>query len=64
VPTQQALRHLDRAFRTFFEGRATYPAFHKKHGVQATEYTTSAFGWNGDTKALTLAKMAPPLTVR
>ena len=25
VPTQQALRHLDRAFRNFFEGRAAYP---------------------------------------
>ena len=27
VPPQQALRHLDRAFRNFFEGRAKYPAF-------------------------------------
>src|SRR5215471_10975536 len=27
VPTQQALRHLDKAFRNFFEGRARYPSF-------------------------------------
>jgi putative transposase len=27
VPPQQTLRHLDRAFRNFFEGRAKYPAF-------------------------------------
>ena len=33
VPTQQALRHLDKAFRNFFEGRAKYPTFHKKHGA-------------------------------
>ena len=25
VPTQQALRHLDKAFRNFFDGRAKYP---------------------------------------
>src|SRR6478736_2147164 len=34
VPPQQALRHLDRAFRNFFEGHAKYPKFHKKHEVQ------------------------------
>jgi putative transposase len=42
VPPQQALRHLDRAFRHFFEGRAKYPTFRKRHGRQAAEYTTSA----------------------
>ena len=64
VPTQQALRHLDRAFRNFFEGRAKYPAFHKKHGAQSAEYTTSAFRWNADTLGLTLAKMEAPLAIR
>src|SRR6266699_1040043 len=43
VPLQQALRHLDRAFRNFFEGRAEYPTFHKKHGVQAATYAANAF---------------------
>jgi putative transposase len=64
VPTQQALRHLERAFRTFFEGRARYPAFHKKHGQQAAEYTTSAFRWDAAAKTLTLAKMDAPLPIR
>jgi putative transposase len=62
VPPQQALRHLDRAFRNFFEGRAKYPTFKKKHGRQSAEYTTSAFTWDG--KDLTLAKMAEPLPIR
>ncbi|MEO7021352.1 MAG: transposase, partial [Ktedonobacteraceae bacterium] len=34
VPTQQALRHLDKAFRNFFDGRAQYPAFKKKRNQQ------------------------------
>jgi putative transposase len=33
VPPQQTLRHLDRAFRHFFEGRAKYPTFKKKRGA-------------------------------
>ncbi|HEY7124362.1 MAG TPA: transposase [Ktedonobacterales bacterium] len=32
VPEQQALRHVDRAFTNFFEGRARYPKFKKKRG--------------------------------
>src|SRR5579863_3030549 len=61
VPTQQALRHLDRAFRNFFEGRAKYPSFKKKWNEQSAEYTTSAFKWDGTN--LTLAKMDAPLTL-
>ncbi len=64
VPSQQALRHLDRAFRHFFEGRAKYPAFRKKRGRQAAEYTTSAFRWDAEQRALTLAKMEAPLDIR
>jgi putative transposase len=63
VPPQQALRHLDRAFRHFFEGRARYPAFKKKHGRQAAEYTTSAFRWDADKRGLTLARMEEPLAI-
>jgi putative transposase len=62
VPLQQALRHLDRAFRNFFEGRADYPVFKKKHEEQSAEYTASAFSWDGT--RLTLAKMDAPLAVR
>ena len=61
VPTQQALRHLDKAYRNFFEGRADYPKFHSRHGEQSAEYTTSAFKWDG--KSLTLAKMDAPLDI-
>src|SRR5438445_13526888 len=38
VPPQQALRHLDRAFKNFFEGRAAYPKFKARHGKQSAEY--------------------------
>src|SRR5216683_5785063 len=61
VPLQQALRHLDTAFRNFFEGRAEYPTFHKKHGVQAATYAANAFRWDGH--SLTLARMDAPLAI-
>jgi putative transposase len=63
VPLQQALRHLDKAFRNFFEGRARYPAFRKKHGRQAATYASSAFKWDAATRALVLAKMNAPLDI-
>src|ERR1051326_8717185 len=62
VPTQQALRHLDKAFRNFFDGRTKYPKFKKKRDRQAAEYTTSAFTWDGS--ALTLAYMQEALPIR
>ena len=61
VPLQQALSHLDRAFRNFFAGRAKYPTFKKKQGEQAATYAASAFQWDG--KHLTLAKMEAPLDI-
>jgi putative transposase len=64
VPPQQALRHLDRAFRHFFAGRARYPVFRKKRDRQAAEYTTSAFQYDPATRALTLAKMDAPLKIK
>src|SRR5258708_12568751 len=63
VPLQQALRFLDKAFRRFFEGRAKYPSFHKKHGRQAATYASNAFRWDAETRALTLAKMDAPLDI-
>src|SRR5579864_4996212 len=63
VPLQQALRHLDKAFRNFFEGRAKYPVFHKKHGRQAATYASNAFRWDAETHALTLAKLDMPLQI-
>jgi len=61
VPLQQTLRHLDRAFLNFFEGRAKYPTFKKKHGVQSATYAASAFKWDGT--HLTLARMDTPLHI-
>jgi len=63
VPLQQALRHLDKAFRSFFEGRARYPSFHKKHRRQAATYASSAFKWDAQARALTLAKMDASLDI-
>jgi putative transposase len=61
VVLQQSLRHLDRAFRNFFEGRAAYPTFKKKRHQQAATYASNAFTWDG--AALTLAKMDAPLAI-
>ena len=62
VPVQQALRHLQTAFNSFFAKRAAYPTFKRKDGPQSAEYTTSAFKWDG--RALKLAKMDAPLAIR
>ncbi len=64
VPIQQALRHLEAAFRNFFAGRAKYPTFRKKHGAQTATYASSAFRWDAGTRRLTLAKMETPLDIR
>ncbi|UUN27562.1 transposase [Streptomyces sp. FIT100] len=62
VPLQQALRHLQGAFSSFFEGRAKYPRYKsKKRTRRSAEYTRSAFK-HLDGK-LTLAKMAEPLEI-
>ena len=61
VPLQQSLRHLDKAMVNFFEHRAEYPKYHKKHRRQSATYAATAFVWNGET--LTLAKQKEPLTI-
>ncbi len=62
VPLQQGLRHLKRAYVNFFERRANFPQFKKRHDAQAAEYTRSAFRFcDGQ---LTLAKMDAPLDIR
>jgi putative transposase len=62
VPLQQALRHLQKAFLNFFEGRTKYPTFKKKRSRQSATYTSNAFKWDGT--SLTLAKMTDPLDIR
>ncbi len=61
VPLQQALRHLERAFVNFFQGRADSPVFKKKRGDQSATYAANAFTWDG--KSLTLAKQRAPLAI-
>lgn len=62
VPLQQSLRHLDKAFINFFEGRAQYPTFKKKRHQQAATYTSNAFVWRDGN--IMLAKMDEPLAIR
>jgi putative transposase len=61
VPVQQSLRHLDRAYKNFFEGRAKYPTFKKRRNTQSATYASNAFTWEDG--QLTLAKMNEPLDI-
>ncbi|MEV8633155.1 RNA-guided endonuclease TnpB family protein [Streptosporangium sp. NPDC051023] len=62
VPLQQALRHLQAAFASFFAKRARYPVFKsRKRSRASAEYTRSAFRWREG--RLTLAKMDGPLDI-
>lgn len=57
VPIQQALRHLQTAFRNFFEKRTGYPSFKRKDGKQAAEYTRSGFKFEIGNQRLLIAKL-------
>ena len=61
VPLQQGLRHLQKAFSNFFEGRAQYPNFKKKHQGGNAEFTKSAFKWKDG--QVFLAKCLQPLNI-
>lgn len=61
VPLQQALRHLDTAYKNFFEGRTEYPTFKKKHDVQSATYMSNAFTLRNG--MLTLSKQQAPLKI-
>src|SRR5260370_42006031 len=63
VPIQQSLRHLDRAYKNFFEGRSRYPTFKKRQHSQSATYAANAFKWDSHAKELTLAKMDTPLHI-
>lgn len=62
VCLQQSLLNLDTAFKNFFQGRAKYPAFKKKHSNQSARYTTSGFTFR-DGK-IKLAKHSQPLNIK
>lgn len=55
VPTQQALRHLQTAFKNFYDKRTRYPSFKKKSHKQSAEYTRSAFKYDAQTQSLTVS---------
>ncbi len=62
VPLQQSLRHLQTAYKNFFQKRAKYPSFKKRRRGGSAEYTRSAFRMiDGE---LYLAKMDAPLAIR
>lgn len=62
VPLQQCLRHQQSAFKSFFEGRAKYPTFKKKHSKQSIELTRSAFKYRDG--CIYIAKSKEPLDIR
>lgn len=63
VVLQQSLRHLDTAFRNFFQKRGGYPTFKsKRRGGLAASYMANGFTFH-DGK-LTLAKQKEPLDIR
>lgn len=55
VPQQQSLRHLQTAYKNFFEKRAAYPRFKRKHGSQSAEYTRNGFKWDPANRNLNLS---------
>src|SRR5215475_9578590 len=59
VPLQQAIRHQQAAFTSFFAGRARYPRYKSRNGRQCAEYTRSGFRYRDG--RLFLAKMSAPL---
>ena len=63
VPLQQALRHLQGAFASFWDKRARYPKFKSRKKSRASaEYTRSAFRYRDG--QMFLAKMDAPLDIR
>jgi len=57
VPLQQSLRHLQTAFRSFFNKRTRYPSFKRKDGRQSAEYTRSGFKFEIGNQRLLIAKL-------
>ncbi|NGX63440.1 MAG: hypothetical protein KR126chlam6_00852, partial [Candidatus Anoxychlamydiales bacterium] len=62
VCLQQSLRHLDRAFSSFFKKKSKYPNFKKKRNKQSSKYMKTSFIYKDG--EITLAKMEKPLNIR
>lgn len=48
MPLQQACINLDKAFKNFFEGRACFPRFKRKHGPQSSYHCTGKIAVGDD----------------
>lgn len=64
VPLQQSLRHLQAAFSNFFNKTGDYPKFKARRNGGSATYAATAFTWDWERRALTLAKMEQPLPIR
>ncbi|EEZ39125.1 RNA-guided endonuclease TnpB family protein [Photobacterium damselae] len=64
VPLQQSLKHLDKAFKSFFKSGFGYPKFKNKRGKQSACYVGTAFRFNRDKCEIELAKMKQPLKIK
>ena len=62
VPLQQALRHQQSAFKNFWDKRAKYPQFKKKHAKQSITLANSAFRYKDG--QLFIAKSKQSLNIR
>ena len=63
IALQQSLRNQEQAFTNFFEGRAGYPSFKRKHGTQSARHTKAGFSYDAEGRTLKLAKMPGTLNV-
>lgn len=57
VPLQHSLRHLQAAFRNFWDKRTAYPSFKRKSGRQSATYARNAFRFEVGNQRLLMAKM-------
>ncbi|WP_257281625.1 transposase [Endozoicomonas sp. ISHI1] len=62
VPIQQSLRHQQTSFKNFWEGRAKYPTFKKRHAKQSATFASSAFKFKDG--QIFIAKSKEPLSIR
>ena len=62
VALQQALRHQQSAFKNFWDKRAEYPKFKKKHAKQSLTLADSAFSYKDG--QLFIAKSKQPLNIK
>ncbi len=64
VPLKQALRHLEKAYTSFFRGDARLPRFKSRKHRQSATYTRYAFSAKGGgTPTIKLAKQSEPLDI-